>query len=347
MDRRMFITSIAGGLLAAPLAAEAQQPGKVYRIGYLQTAAREQTLHMVRAFEEGLRDLGYRVGQNVVIEYRFAEARPERLPGLAADLVRLNVDVIVTGLNSNTAAGLQGTTASPVVMANSVDPVGAGFVETLARPGRNVTGVTQDTGNEVFGKRLELLKEILPRGSREWAVLWNPTFGPNRGRWEATADAARKLELTLLSAEMQGLDDLEPAFASITKSHPGGLVVMSDALLFTYRRQIGSMAIKNRLPAISTVREYAEAGLLLTYGASLPGLWYRSATYGDKILNGATPADLPVEQPTKFELIINPKTAKALGLTIPPSLLGRADEVIQGSTAARSPLAPVGCCSRG
>jgi putative ABC transport system substrate-binding protein len=329
IDRRTFLAGAGTVLLAAPLGAEAQQAGKVYRIGYLQTSTREEQLHMVKAFEDGLRDLGYRVGQNVVIEYRFAEARPERLPGLAADLVRLNVDVIVTGINSNTAAAMKATTTIPIVMANSVDPVGAGFVETLARPGRNVTGVTQDTGNEVFGKRLEVLKEILPRGSRELAVLWNPTFGPNRGRWEATAAAARKLGLTLLSAEMQGLDDLEAAFASIMKRHPGGLVVMSDAVLFTYRRQIGSMAIKNRLPAISTVSEYAEAGLLLTYGASLPGLWYRSATYVDKILKGSKPGDLPVEQPTKFELVINLKTAKALGLTIPPSLLGRADEVIQ------------------
>jgi putative ABC transport system substrate-binding protein len=328
MDRRRFVAG-AVSVLAAPLAVEAQQAEKVYRIGYLQTSARVETLHMVKAFEDGLRDLGYRVGQNVVIEYRFAEARPERLPGLAADLVRLNVDVIVTGINTNTAAAMKATTTIPIVMANSVDPVGAGFVETLARPGRNVTGVTQDTGNEVFGKRLELLKEILPRGSREWAVLWNPTFGPNRGRWEATADAARKLGLTLLSAEMQRFDDLEPAFASIAKRHPGGLVVMSDAVLFTYRRQIGSMAIKNRLPAISTVSEYAEAGLLLTYGASLPGLWYRSATYVDRILKGAKPADLPIEQPTKFELVINPKTAKALGITIPQSLQGQADKVIQ------------------
>ena len=317
------------GLLTAPVAAEAPQPGKVYRIGYLQTSTRQEQFHMVKAFEDGLRDLGYRVGQNVVIEYRFAEARPERLPGLAADLVRLNVDVIVTGINSNTAAAMKATTTIPIVMANSVDPVGAGFVETLARPGRNVTGVTQDTGNEMFGKRLELLNEIVPRGSREWAVLWNPTFEPNQGRWKATAEAARKLGLTLLSAEMQALGDLEPAFASIMKKHPGGLVVMGDAVLFTYRSQIASMAIRNRLSAIAPVSEFAEAGLLMTYGASLPGLWYRSATYVDKILKGSKPGELPIEQPTKFELVINLKTAKALGLTIPPSLRLRADKILE------------------
>jgi putative ABC transport system substrate-binding protein len=316
-------------LLTAPVAAEAQQPGKMYRIGYLQTSTRQEQLHLVKAFEDGLRDLGYRVGRNVVIEYRFAEARPERLPGLAADLVRLNVDVIVTGNNPNTAAAMKATTTIPIVMNNSVDPVGAGFVETLARPGRDVTGVTQDTGNEVFGKRLELLKEIVPRGSREWAVLWNPAFEPNQGRWIATADAARKLELPLLCAEMQGLDDLEPAFASITKRRPGGLVVMKRPVLFTYRSQIASMAIRSRLPAIAPVSEFAEAGLLLTYGANLPGLWYRSATYVDKILKGSKPADLPIEQPTQFELVITLKTAKALGLTIPPSLLQRADKILE------------------
>lgn len=210
------------GLLTA-LAAEAQQPGKVYRIGYLQTSTRQEQAHMVKAFEDGLRDVGYRIGQNVVIEYRFAEAHPERLPELAADLVRRKVDVIVTGLNSNTAAAMKATTTIPIVMANSIDPIGAGFVETLARPGRNVTGLTQDTGDEMFGKRLELLKEIVPSGAREWAVLWNPGFAPNQGRWEATADAARKLGLTVSSAEMQGLDVLEPAFASIMQKHPGGL----------------------------------------------------------------------------------------------------------------------------
>src|SRR4030095_5893942 len=213
MDRRTFLSALAGGLVIARSFADAQPAAKVYRIGYLQTSTRQEQRHMVKASEAGLRDLGYRVGQNVVIEYRFAEAHPERLPALAADLVRLNVDVIVTGINSNTAAAMKATTSIPIVMANSVDPVGASFVETLARPGKNVTGVTQDTGNEVFGKRLELLKEIVPRGSREWAVLWNPTFGPNQGRWKATADAAQTLGLTLLSAQMQGLDDLEPAFA--------------------------------------------------------------------------------------------------------------------------------------
>ncbi len=323
---RLAVLALA--ILGMPLAADAQPAGKVYRVGYLQTSTREQQLHLVKAFEDGLRDLGYRVGQNVVIEYRFAEARPERLPSLAAELVRLKVDVIVTGINSNTVAAKQATTTIPIVMANSIDPVGAGFVANLARPGGNITGVTQDTGDEMFGKRLELLKDILPRLSRV-GILWNPAFAPNQGRWKATADAAGKLGLALLSVEMREPDDLERAFASIRKERAGGLVVMSDGVLFTYRDRIGSMAISNRLPAISTVSEWAEAGLLLTYGASLRDLWRRSATYVDKILKGAKPGDLPVEQPSKFELVVNLKTAKALGLTIPRSVLGRADEVIR------------------
>ena len=316
------------GILAAPLAADAQQPGKVYRIGYLQTSTREQQLHLVKAFEEGLRDLGYVVGRNVIMEYRFAEARPERLPALAADLVRLNVDVIVTGINSNTVAAKQATMTIPIVMANSIDPVGAGFVASLARPGGNITGLSQDTGDEIYGKRLELLKDILPSLSRV-AVLWNPDFTPNQNRWKAMADAARKLGLTLLSVEARGLDDLERSFASMKRERAGAFVVMSDGVLFNYRDRIGSLATRNRLSAISTVREYAEAGLLLSYGASLPDLWRRAAVYVDKILKGAKPRDLPIEQPTKFELVINLKTAKALRLTIPDSVFIRADEVIR------------------
>jgi putative ABC transport system substrate-binding protein len=327
MDRRAFLGALA--LAAAlPREARAQPAGRVYKVGYLQTSTREQGLHLLKAFEEGLRERGYRVGQNVVIEERFAQARLERLPELAADLVRLKVDVIVTGLNPNTIAAKQATTTIPIVMANCVDPVGAGLVASLARPGGNITGLTQDTGDEINGKRLELLKDILPKLSRI-AVLWNPDFAPNQARLKATADAARKLGLALLSVEARGLDDLEPAFASMTKERAGALVVLGDAVLFSYRSQIGSMATRIRLPAIANVREWAEAGLLLSYGASLPDLWRRAATYVDKILKGAKPADLPIEQPSKFELVINLKTAKAFGLTLSQSFVARADEVIQ------------------
>jgi len=326
-DRRAFLGALA--LAAAlPREARAQPAGRVYKVGYLQTSTREQALHLLKAFEGGLRDLGYRVGQNVVIEERFAQARVERLPELAADLVRLNVDVIVTGVNSNTIAAKQATTTIPIVMTSGNDPVGAGLVASLARPGGNITGLSQDTGDEINGKRLELLKDVLPKLSRV-AVLSNPDFAPNQARWKATADAARKLGLALLSAEARGLDDLERAFASMTKERAGAFVVLGDAVLFNYRGQIGSMATRNRLPAISNVKEYAEAGLLVSYGVSLPDMWRRAATYVDKILKGAKPADLPVEQPTKFELVINLKTAKALGLTLPQSFVARTDQVIE------------------
>jgi putative ABC transport system substrate-binding protein len=328
MNRRAFLTALSGGLVAAPLAADAQQTGRVYRVGYLQTSAREQQLHLIKAFEEGLRDRGYRVGQNVVIEYRFAQARLERLPELAAGLVRLKVDVIVTGINSNTIAAKQATTTIPIVMANGVNPVGAGLVASLARPGGNITGLTQDTGDEINGKRVELLKDILPKLLRI-AVLWNPDFAPNQARLKATADAARKLGLALLSVEARGLDDLERAFASMIKERADALVVLGDAVLFNYRSQIGSMATRIRLTAIANVREWAEAGLLLSYGVSLPDLWRRAATYVDKILKGAKPGELPIEQPSKFELVINLKSAKALGLTLSQSFVARSDEVIQ------------------
>jgi putative ABC transport system substrate-binding protein len=328
MDRRAFLGALA--LAAAlPREARAQPAGRVYKVGYLQTSTREQQLHLIKAFEESLRDLGYRVGQNVVIEYRFAQARLERLPELAADLVRLKVDVIVTGVNSNTIAAKQATTTIPIVMANGSDPVGAGLVASLARPGGNITGLTSDTGDEITGKRVELLKEILPKLSRV-AVLWNPDLvSATQARLTAAADAARKLRRAPLPVEARGLDDLERAFASMIKERAGALVVLGGAVRFNYRGQIGSMATRNRLPAIAGVKEYAEAGLLLIYGVSQPDLWRRAATYVDKILKGAKPADLPVEQPTKFELVINLKTAKALGLTLPQSFVARADEVIQ------------------
>jgi putative ABC transport system substrate-binding protein len=327
IDRRAFLGALA--LAAAlPREARAQPAGRVYKVGYLQTSAREQQLHLIKAFEEGLRDRGYRVGQNVVIEYRFAQAKLERLPELAADLVRLKVDVIVTGINSNTIAAKQATTTIPIVMANGLDPVGAGLVASLARPGGNITGLTQDTGDEISGKRLELLKDILPKLLRI-AVLWNPDFAPNQARLKVTADAARKLGLALLSVEARGLGDLERAFASMIKERAGALVVLGDAVLFNYRSQIGSMATRIRLPAVANVREWAEAGLLLSYGVSLPDLWRRAATYVDKILKGAKPGELPIEQPSKFELVINLKTAKALGLTLSQSFVARADQVIQ------------------
>jgi putative ABC transport system substrate-binding protein len=329
MQRRKFIMALGGAAAGWPLAVRAQQPaGRVYRVGYLALASREQQIHLSKAFEEGLRSLGYRVGENVVIEYRFANGQLERLPTLAADLVRLAVDVIVSGNPSNTVAAMKATTTIPIVMTNSSDPVSAGLVASLARPGGNVTGFSSDTGDEINGKRLELLKETLPNLSRV-GILWNPDFARNQSRLTSMREATQALGLTLVPVEARGPDALEQAFATIVRERAQVLVVLSDGVLFNYRGQIGVMAIRNQLPAISSVREYADAGLLLTYGPDLQDLFRRSAVFVDKIFKGAKPADLPVEQPTKFELVFNLKTAKALGLTVPPTLLARADEVIE------------------
>jgi putative tryptophan/tyrosine transport system substrate-binding protein len=328
MKRREFI-AIAGGAAAGwPLAARAQQPGRVYRVGWLSIGSREQTIHIIKPFEEGLRSLGYRVGENVVIEYRFADGEMDRVPALAAELVRLGVDVITTGSNANTLTVMRLTTTIPIVMTNSVDPVGVGLVSSLAHPGRNVTGFAQDIGGELNDKRLELLKEALPNLLRV-GILWNPDFTPNRNRLTSMNKPAQAMGLTLVPAEVLGLDTLEPAFATMVRERAQAFVVLSEPLLANYRGQIAAMAVRDRLPAISTTREYAEAGLLLTYGANLPDQFRRSAAFIDKIFKGAKPADLPVEQPTKFELVVNLKTAKALSLTVPPTLLGRADEVIE------------------
>ena len=329
MRRREFITLLGGTAASAPFAVRAQQPaGRVYRIGLLSIGSREQTLHLIRAFEEGLRSLGYRIGENVVMEYRFADGDTERVPALAADLVRLGVDVISAGNTANTVAAMKATTTIPIVMGNSIDPVGAGLVATLARPGGNVTGFTQDTGDELNGKRLELLKEIVPNLSRV-GILWNPDVAANLNRLTSMREVTRLLGLTLVSAEVRGLDALEQAFATMVAERAQAFVMFADPVLFNSRSRIGVMALRDRLPAISGPREYAAAGLLLTYGANLEDLYRRSAVFVDKIFKGAKPGDLPVEQPTKFELVVNLKTAKALGLSVPPTLLARADEVIE------------------
>jgi len=330
MKRREFITLLGCTAATWPLVARAQQPaGRVYRIGYLSILSREQSLYLIKAFEEGLRSLGYRVGENVAIEYRFAHGEMERLPALAADLVRLGVDIIVaTGTNPTTVAAMKATTTIPIVMTSGVDPVSAGLVASLARPGGNVTGLAADTGGEILGKRLELLKETLPNLSR-LGILFNPDVAINRSRLTSTREAAQALGLTLVPVEARGLDALEQAFAIMVRERAQAFVSLGDSVLFSYRGQIAEMALRNRLPAASYQKEYAEAGFLLTYGADIPDLCRRSAAFVDKIFKGAKPADLPVEQPTKFELVINLKTAKALGLTVPPTLLTRVDEVIE------------------
>jgi putative tryptophan/tyrosine transport system substrate-binding protein len=330
MQRRDFILALGGAAVAWPLAAHAQQPaGRVYRIGCQSILSREQSLYNIKAFEDSLRSLGYRVGENVVIEYRFADGQLDRLPALAADLVRLGVDIIMaTGVNPSVVAAMKATTTIPILMINAIDPVSTGLVASLARPGGNVTGTVADVGGEILGKRFELLKEILPNLSR-LGILWNPDVAIVRNRQTLMTETARTLGLTMIPVEARGLDALEPAFAMMVRERAQAFVMQGDSVLFNYRGHIAEMALRNRLPAASLQRELAEAGFLLTYGADIPDLYRRSAIFVDKIFKGAKPADLPVEQPTKFELVINLKTAKALGLTVPPTLLARADEVIE------------------
>jgi len=324
-DRRAFLALLAGGLLAAPLA-EAQSTGKIARIGYLATAQASEPVD--KAFRQGLRDLGYVEGRNMVIEYRSAHGKAERLPDLAAELVALKVDVVVAVTNPAIAAAKQATATIPIVMVVAVEPVSAGFVASPARPGGNITGLTFDVTEETWAKRMNLLKETVPNVSRV-LVFWNPDYPPNRARWTTIEDAGRTLHVTLVSAEIQGLSDVGKGFVTASKSRAGTLFVLGDPLLFSFRADIANLAAKHGLPSMSPYREAAEAGGLMAYGANLPDQLRGAAAYVDKILKGAKPADLPVEQPTKFELAINLKTAKALGLTIPPSLLLRADQVIE------------------
>jgi putative ABC transport system substrate-binding protein len=326
--RRAFIGTLVGGLLVAPCAAEAQAPAKVPRIGFLLGVSPAGGAPYVEVFRQGLRELGYVEGQNIAIEYRWAEGKYERLPVLAAELVRLNVDVIVTSAAPVPQAAKQATSTIPIVFTSAADPVAAGLVASLARPGGNITGLAA-MGTEVVGKHLELLKEVAPKVSRV-AVLQSES-NPLRSQTVRQAEgAARALRIELHVLQVRNTPaEIDAAFAAMRSQRTGGVLVLRNSFFFAQRTQIVALAAKNRLPAVYGFREEAEAGGLMAYGASILDQWRRAAIYVDKILKGAKPADLPVEQPTKFELVINLKTAKALGLTIPPSLLQRADEVIQ------------------
>ena len=330
MRRREFIT-LLGGTATWPLAARAQQQaGRVYRVGYLAGGSRQTQPHLIKALDEGLRSLGYRVGQNIVIEYGFADGDVQRLPALAADMVRLGVDVIVSGNHLSTVAAMRATTSIPIVMTSSADPVSTGLVASLARPGGNVTGFSLDGGSEgeMQGKRLGLLKETLPDLTRV-GMLWNPDGALDPARLESMRDAAQPLGLKLVAVEARGLDTLEQAFATMVREQLQAFILVSDTVLFNFRQQIAVMALKNRLPSTSSLKEFAEAGLLLSYGPDFQHLYIRAAVFIDRIFKGAKPADLPIEQPTKFELVVNLKTAKALSVVVPSALLLRADEVIE------------------
>jgi putative ABC transport system substrate-binding protein len=324
MERRDFLAGLV--LLAAPLAAEAQPAGKSYRVGFLGLTPGENTAS-VKALLERLHELSYSEGKNMVFEYRSAEGHPQRLPQLAVELVRGRPDVLIAGFGTLTAQAAKGaTTTIPIVFTTVGDPVGAGLVASLGRPGGNVTGLSGLT--ETGGKRLQLLKELTP-GKHVIAVLMNPDTPFTQLALKEVKTAAEVLHTRLEVLETRTEDEVSRQFEAAIRVGAGGLLVLEDPLMYSLRRHISDLAIKFRLPAVYTYRDYAEAGGLMSYGTDRRQIYRRAAEYVDKILKGAKPADLPVEQPSKFELVINLKTAKALGLTIPPSLLLRADQVIE------------------
>ena len=298
----------------------------MYRIGYLFDGLPDQASSIRGAFEESLRELGYVEARNLVVERRYAAFKYDRLPDLAAELVRRKPDVIVTGGNPSIAALKQATTTVPIVMAWAIDPVGTGLVTSLTRPGGNITGSTLSTGPEFIATQLEILNEIVPKLSRV-AILRQT--GRSGAETAALESAARKLGLTILFADVRTPHDIEGAFATMTQSRAGAFLILGGSMTYVSRQQIADLAVQHRLPGIHLLREYAEAGLLLTYGPNAMAQYRRAATYIDKILKGARPTDLPVEEPTRFELVVNARTAKALGLKIPPSVLVRANQVIE------------------
>ena len=327
MGNKFFVFALSGMLLALSSFASAQQPKNVARIGFLSTVPPSTIADRIEAFRQGLRELGYMQGKNIFIEYRSAEGNLDRVPGLVAELVRLKVDVIVTTGPPATRAAKERTATIPIVMAFDTDPVGNGFVASLARPGENVTGLSA-LFPEISGKRLELLKEIVPRLARI-AVLGQSTEPANAQSLKETELAAAAFGVKLQYGDVLFPKDIETAFQAARKDRADAVLVLAGYVFNSHPRQLAEHAIKNRIPAVYQGSEYVEAGGLMSYGTNIADLFRRGATYVDKILKGAKPADLPVEQPTKFELIINLKTANQIGLTIPQSVLYRADRVIK------------------
>jgi ABC-type uncharacterized transport system substrate-binding protein len=325
-NRRAFI-SLLGGAAAWPLAARAQQTGKLPTIGFSGAGTLLTDSQRVAAFVQRLHELGWAEGGNVVIEYRWPEGRNDRVAEIAVELVRIKVDVIVTTGTPGALAAQQATSVIPVVMTTVADPVGSGLVASLARPGGNITGLSLQQA-DLAGKRLELLREVIP-ALRRLAILANvsnPNAVPEMGQVQA---AARTLGLEVAVFEIRRAEDIAPAFEALIKDRSEALYVVGDALLTTNRIRINTLALGARLPTSCATREFVEVGGLMSYGPNFPDLFRRSADYVDKILRGAKPSDLPIEQPTKFDLVINLIAAKALGLTVPPTLLARADEVIE------------------
>jgi len=327
MKRKIAVLFHCAMLLALCLSAEAQQPKKVPRIGYLIATSPSVILARIDAFRHGLRELGYVEGKSIVIDYRWAERKLDRLPALAAELVRLNVDVIVTAGPADTRAAKEATSTIPIVMSWDNDPVGNGFVGSLARPGGNITGLST-LAPELSGKQMELLKEIIPRLSRV-AVLGTSTQPGNAQALREVKLVGGAFKVQLQYFDVLSINDIETAFRAASKARADAVVVLGTPVTGSYRTQIAKLAVKSRLPAIYSRSDFVEDRGLMSYGTSFIDLSRRAATYVDKILKGAKPADLPVEQPTKFEFVINLETAKQIGLTIPPNVLARADRVIK------------------
>ncbi len=325
MRRRDFITLLSGAAATWPPAARAANTARIARIGYL-TLLTPSALE--NAFVEGLRDLGWIEGRNLSIERRFCSGDTERLQKSAVELVQLNVDVILAFASAAVHAAKHATTSIPIVMAATGDPIGQGFVASLARPGGNITGTSFDAGPEITTRQLQLIIETIPKASRV-AVLWNPSAPFIRTYWQFAQNAAPALHVALQSLETKDAKDFEPAFDAMIHEHADALIVLSDSFMTAHRATLARLAAQHRLPALYGHNLYTEAGGLISYGPSVPDLLRGAAAYVDKILKGAKPAELPVQQPTKFDLIINLKAAKDLGLEIPPTLLARANEVIE------------------
>jgi len=327
MDRRRFLVTSLAGALGAPLAAEAGP--KTHRIGTLHTSSAKDEADRVTALTRGLAELGYVVERDVVFVNRNAGQHLSRLPELATELVRAGVDVIVTSVNPATLAAKKATTTIPIVMTVGVEPIAAGLVTSLAKPGANITGLTFDVdATQLAAKRLEILRELTPSASRV-AVLWNPDYRPGLLRFKGTEEAGRKLGIAIVSVQFSQGSDAERVFAEIRRARAEAVTVLSDPVVVARRAEIIELAARHRLPAIYALREFIEGGGLLSYATSLNDQWRRAARYVDRILKGAKPGELPIEQPAAFELWINARAARAMGLTIPPSLLLRADQVIE------------------
>jgi putative tryptophan/tyrosine transport system substrate-binding protein len=327
MKRKITVLTLCAMLLALCFLAQAQQPTKILRIGCLSAISISANAARIEAFRQGLRELGYVEGKNIVIDWRYAEGKLDRLPALAAELVRLKVNIIVTTGPQSTRAAKEATVTIPIVMANEADPVASGVVASLARPGGNITGLSV-MAPEISGKRLELLKEIVPRLARV-AVFGTSAQPGNAQSLKETELAAGAFKVQLQYLDVLDTRDIETAFREASKKRADAFLVLQSPVFSSQRKQIAELAVKSRLPAIYPQTEYTEAGGLMYYDASTTDLFRRVATYVDKILKGAKPADLPVEQPTKFEFIINLKAAKQIGLTIPSNVLARADKVIK------------------